>query len=246
VLALTGVASAGSSPGLLLGGGWAGATPAAGTVDFVTIRVSRNGNTLHFYGDWPASCSSGRFVTASVDRVVALRPDGSFAGSGSFRKEGTVGDFRFAGSLDTPTSADGTGGAQFRAGNETCATGAIAWRAVAPPPVSGAPRPLAGLYLGNTGQNDPVVLRVAAGGRRIVQAGLEFVVTCPGQPFGSGSVVFPGLPIRADGTFSSTRRFGSRLIATLTGRFGASTGGGTLAVRLRGGCTTRTPYAIGR
>ena len=47
--------------GELLGGGSVGPATTAGhvDVDFTTIRISKDGKSLHFYGDWPARCSDG-------------------------------------------------------------------------------------------------------------------------------------------------------------------------------------------
>jgi hypothetical protein len=245
-LALTDFSSAGPHGALTLGGGWAAAKPAAGTVDFVAIRILRKGNSVHFYGEWPAICSSGRHVTTRVDRIVALRPNGSFAGSDTFRKDKLLETFRFAGSIDSPTAADGTAESQLRAGSETCATGGIAWGARAAPRVTGRPKPFPVLYFGTTTRDDPVVLRVAAGSRRI-QAGIVFTVACADGRSRSGSVVFPDVAIRGDGTFSATQRYATRFTATLTGRFGASSVGGTLGVRVRapGGavCTGTVGFA---
>ena len=261
--------------GQLLGGGSVGAPPTAAHADvaYTTIRVSRDGTSIHFYGDWPARCASG-VVTASVDRVLPLQPDGSFVGAGVLNTAAAVGSFELRGRLERRSiggqeldAASGSGSAELApraAGAATCRTGSIAWQVRAAPRLAGPPTPKRGApYFGSDADTDPVVLRVSADGRSIVQAGLEFALRCRYSRFRFASEVVPAAPIGRDGRFSAVHRYSStlagsrysgasaRFTATRAGRFAASTVAGSLAVDVRitaksgalvDTCRTRTAF----
>ena len=244
--------------GALLGGGRVGParTPNHLDVDFTTIRISEDGKSLHFYGDWPALCGDGRSVTANVDRVAPIQPDGSFFAAGLLTSATAVGTFELGGRLARTSIggqqleiASGTGRSQFalRTGRITCKTPLVAWQVRSAPRVVGPPTPKRGApYFGSDDQTDPVVLRVSRDGRSIVQAGVEFGLDCKHKRFLFASDLVPGATIRRDGSFSSTQRYRSapgdarfgagnlaRFTAVFEGRFGASTVAGSLRVGVR-------------
>jgi hypothetical protein len=257
-------ASPSSTPthGQLLGGGSVGSRPAAGHADvaYTTIRVSKDGKSVHFYGDWPARCARG-VATASIDRVIPLQPDGSFVGAGVLNTAAAVGTFELRGRLERRSiggleldAGSGNGSAELapRApGSATCRTGSVAWQVRAAPRIVGPPTPKPGApYFGNDSDTDPVVLRVSPDGSSTVQAGLEFGLRCRYSRFRFASEIVPATPIGRDGRFSAVHRYTStlagsrysgasaRFTATLAGRFAASTVAGSLAVDVR--ITART------
>jgi hypothetical protein len=244
--------------GALLGGGRVGAvrTPNHLDVDFTTLRVSRDGKSLHFYGDWPAICGDGRVVTANIDRVVSIQRDGSFFAASLLPAATAAGTFELSGRLSRASIggqrleiASGTGRSDFalRTGRVSCKTPLVAWQVRSTPRVVGPPSPKKGAtYFGSDDQTDPVVLRVSRDGRAIVQAGIEFGLDCRHTRFMFASDLVPGAAIRRDWSFSSTQRYRSapgdarfgagnvaRFTAVLAGRFGASTVGGSLHVNVR-------------
>jgi hypothetical protein len=243
--------------GELLGGGMVGAVPTPGHVDvaYTTIRVSRDGKSIHFYGDWPARCGRG-VVTAGVDRALRLQPDGSFVGAGVLSTAGAVGTFELQGRLERKSIGgqeldlgSGTGSAELAprvAGAKTCRTGQIAWQVRSAPRVVGPPTPKRdAAYFGSDDDTDPVVLRVSRDGRSLVQAGLEFGLDCRYSRFRFASEIVPTTPIGRDGRFAAAHTYTSTLpgtryagatahfAATLTGRFGSSTVAGALRVDVR-------------
>jgi hypothetical protein len=244
--------------GELLGGGSVGTTRTAGhvDVDFTTIRVSKDGKSIHFYGDWPARCTDGRVVTANVDRVVRLQPDGTFLAVGLLSTAAVVGTFELQGRLERKSIGgelrdvgSGTGRSEFTSrggGSTTCKTPLVSWQVRATPRVIGPPTPKRGAaYFGSNTDTDPIVLRVAGDGRSLVQAGVEFGLDCRYFRFRFASDVIPGARIAGDGSFSTVQRYSSvvsstryrgataHYTATLSGRFGASTVGGSLKVDVR-------------
>jgi len=244
--------------GELLGGGSIARARTSGhvDVDFTTIRVSKDGRSLHFYGDWPARCSDGRVVTANFARVVRIQPDGSFVAAGLLSTAAVVGTFELQGRLARRSIGglerdvgSGRGRAEFTSrggGSTTCRTPLVSWQVRARPHVTGPATPQRGApYFGSNDQTDPVVLRVAGDGRSLVQAGIEFGLDCRYFRFRFASDVIPGARIAADGSFSAAQRYTSvvsstryrgavaHFTATLSGRFGASTVGGSLKVDVR-------------
>ena len=242
----------------LLGGGSVGPARTAGhvDVDFTTIRISKDGKSLHFYGDWPARCNDGRVVTANVERVVRIQPDGSFVSAGLLSTAAVVGTFELQGRLEHKSIGgqeldvgSGTGSSEFTSrggGTTTCKTPLVSWQVRATPHVTGPATPKRGAaYFGSNDQTDPVVLRVAKDGGSLVQAGIEFGLDCRYFRFHFASDVIPGAKIARDGSFSTLQRYSSvvsstryrgavaRFTATLSGRFGASTAGGSLKVAVR-------------
>jgi hypothetical protein len=257
--AVVGSLTVAPTPGQLLGGGSVGAAAVAGHVDvaFTTLRVSKDGRQLHFYGDWPARCGDGRVVTANVERVVSIQPDGTFVAAGLMNSAATVGSFEVRGRLERRSiggqelgAASGTGRAELstrRGPAATCSTSVVHWQARSTPRAHGAPLPQKGAsYFGNNDQTDPVVFRISRDGRSIVQAGLEFGLDCRHKRFLFASDVLPDARIGADGRFAAVQRYASaitdtrfgagnvaRFTARIAGRFGSSTLAGSLEVDVR-------------
>jgi hypothetical protein len=239
-------------PGELLGGGSVGPAPTPGHLDiaYTTIRVSKDGKSIHVYGDWPARCGRG-VVTAAFDHVVRLQPDGSFVAAGVLSTAGAVGSFEVQGRLERTSIGGreldvgtGTGDAELsqrRGGTATCKTRTVTWQVRSAPSVGGPPTPKRGsAYFGSDSDTDPVVLRVSKDARSVVQAGLEFGLKCRYSRFTFASDVFPRIPIDPGGRFETVQRYTAPLAAyrnatahftsRLAGRFAASTVSGSLRV----------------
>ena len=235
--------------GSLLGGGAVGAkfVPLANYgLHFTTVTVTDDGKSVRFYGDWNGRCEgfSGA-VTASFFDQADIHGDGSFKGSGPLKSTSADGTFTFEGRFAGTGSAVGTGQVvfTFKSGNSSyrCDTGSVSWQARTSVPRFGRPRPLAGrTYYGNTTQRLPVVLRVSADGRSIVEQATLWNAKCKKNIAGLGRATSsPTFPIGADGTFSFTERytesyggFVAHITSSHEGRFGLSTAAGTWRVRV--------------
>lgn len=241
----------------LLGGGAIGTTwvsnPRAGHPDvkYTTIRVNKqNGRSVHVYAEWPVRCQGRSPVTAIFDTVAPLKPDGTFARTGSLPKTAVIPDglrFQLTGAFDGATAARVTGSASFAFTEDgktsACSGSDIRTQVRLPGPAGGAPAPKRGaVYYGSTSDTGSVILRVAAGGRQVAQIGEEGWLDCKtaelkrnGGPFVQNTS--PPATIRANGTFGGSEHFDSlqpllpgtvaHMTSRVTGRFGATTASGT-------------------
>jgi hypothetical protein len=268
----------------LLGGGVLGAqrTTTHADVSWVTIRVAKDGKSVHFYGDnLTGACSGGQApISTAGDLSVPLRADGSFAGSGPIAKSAIAdGTFQFKGKLShlvvggqKVEGATGTAQAEFTFHQDpshpsTCKTPVIRWQARTNPKVTGSAVPRKGAtYYGNNTDTSPVLIRVAPNGKQVVQAALEFVITCTSKKQLLQNDTVPTMTIKAGGTFSNTEAYdgnpqrvaldwgtgaSAHYVATFKGKFGASSVGGSLNVVVTvtkngskiDSCTSSTTFA---
>jgi hypothetical protein len=237
--------------GTLLGGGAVtpGYNPTGGYgLGFVSLAVAhRDGRTVVFYGDWNGNCPGyAGPVTATFVQRVAIRPDGSFSGSGAVPSTVAVGTFSFEGHFTGPAGAEGTGRVVFKykPGNVTysCDTGKVTWQARADAGASGKPRPKPnGTYFGGTSQTLPIVLNLTPDGTAIAQAALLWNVQCQRNKSGIGrGTVSP--PVSLDrGSFSATSQYDdlgiqpgviAHVTSARSGRFGAVSATGTWRIHI--------------
>jgi hypothetical protein len=213
----------------LLGGGSVGAQRTTDHLDvkFTTIRIQKDGKSLHFYGDWIARCDGNLLVTANFDQIVPIAADGSFSGTGPLNSEIADGTFEFNGKLSrivlggrSVEAARGTGRVNFSfhpdpAQPHACDTTVVNWQARTSPTASGKATPRkGGSYYGNTSATFPVVMRVSSNGKQVVQTGLEFVLKCAKreQPSLEADIT-PTMAIGRNGSFVNVERYEERIRA---------------------------------
>jgi hypothetical protein len=235
--------------GSLLGGGAVGTrfVPLASyQLHFTTVTMARDAKSVSFYGDWNGRCAGyGGAVTATFWQRADIRGDGTFEGKGPLESTAAEGTYVFSGRFTGAGSAAGTGRVvfTFKSGGSsyTCDTGTVSWQVRTSVNRFGRARPVAGrAYYGNTTQRLPMVLRVSADGRQIVQQAGLWNAKCRRNIAGLGRATSsPSFPIRRDGTFGFTERyteaygdFTAHITSTHEGRFGLSTAGGTWRVRV--------------
>jgi hypothetical protein len=211
---------------------------------------------------------AARCGTGPATGLVTLNSDGTFAFRKTVRERIPNGArrttrIRMAGRV-VGNAASGTVSAKLsfrRHGRVTgkCSSGSRTWQARMPAPL-GAPspaRPNAGYY-GFTSQEGgrvwPLVVKVAASGRRVSTAVFDYRHRCSSGKVFEFNNITPGAPIAADGTFHLRERFtihyaegNERYRVNVDGQFQADGLTGSLSVRSvlksRGGrvldrCTT--------
>jgi hypothetical protein len=208
--ALTAASGAKPSPNTLLGGGALGQARA----HYTTIRVARDGRSVHFYGDWRAVCPGHGPAIVNVDGTAALKPDGTFSGSGTRARQPFAGSVRlsFAGRFTSPASAAGSGRVTFAlTGSKpkvVCESGRVAFQVRTSPAVAAAGPPRGGAaYFGNTSKSFPFLLRVSVDAAHVLRAAAELNLTCTSIAAGLFYPAFaPSAPI-GNGRFSSVRTY---------------------------------------
>ncbi len=268
LLALAGAAvawSAGPGKGAFFGGGQIEATYTAGfhpKLAWINLAVSKDGKTVTAYGDWNAACTgySAPARASFVAKAIAPKPDGSFTATGELSGANTTGHYVLAGRFTSPTSAVGTGQAQFTflsRGPQTsrkyeCDTGTVNWQARddAHSPSGGKPSPKANaVYYGNvrgsTGRL-PFMLRVGSTGKTVEEATALVDARCTQDPsyYAHADPIFAHVKIKPGGTFTGRtaytdsllgKGFGQegRVTMSIGGRFGGSTVTGTWRVAVK-------------
>ena len=141
--------------------------------DSLTESVSVPNARLTERGRYSATTTFSDDVEPGVPGVGGLRAEGTIAFAAEVLRGGAA---RGSARVRTTYSDPSTGAELAR-----CDTGLIRWVARRPPPDAGAgpPAPRAGTQRGTTEQEQPFLMRVGPGGRRVRRAGLTVRVDCP-------------------------------------------------------------------
>jgi hypothetical protein len=199
---------------------------------------------VRFYGDWPARCAGRGTAIVNVDGVAALRPDGTFSGSGTRARQpfATAVRLTFSGRFTSRTSAAGSGRVTFALAGVTpqtvCDSGRVAFQVrTTPAPAAAGPPQRNTAYFGNTAKSFPFLMRVSADAGRVLRAAAELNLACTSIPEGLFYPAFaPAAPI-GNGRFSGARTYDDdqffgegktgRVTSVLRGSFGQGTASGT-------------------
>ena len=177
------VGAATTGPGTTLAGGAFSGTAPGGTslFEYTVIRFSADGATLHFHGDWTASCKDGsaRLISFDQDNVAIDGSTGQFQVSGQTRSSET---FQVSGKISADrASATGSGQAAVSGSgaSEQCSASVGSWT-VSSGAGKGLTAPLATgpTLVGPTSAGLPLIMKVKPGGKTIGAVGAESNVFC--------------------------------------------------------------------
>ena len=266
------------------GGGVISAVNTKGHLDvqYTQAIVQKDGKSLNFYGDWRAPCPSGNNIGGAgfVAKKVPIKSDGSFSGSGDLTGSGPggtqTGTATFKGRFVSPGVATGSGDAGVdvkpNTGSPEHCSLKPTFTIVAPgkPGTTGTRKGGATYYGQGTSKNQnlPTLFRLAASGKKMAQASLEFGPDCQNakqtSPITNETMPGPNITVTKSGfsgheDYDSTNYVPGQLWKfhfDLTGTFGPSKVKGTWTMTTEvfdattnqqvDSCHLTAPFSMGR